>query len=287
MTEIDIIKAIAKNNPSYVQQKAMHPVGIIFHSTGCNNPYLRRYVNCPSKLGENRYGNHWDTASTQVSVHGFIGLDKDDRVQVAQILPYDISCWGCGGGTKGSYNYNPVGHIQFEVCEDDLESKEYFTKVYDKAIEYCAYLCKKFNLSASSICSHKEAHSRGYASAHGDPEHWLKKYGKTMDMFRDSVQARLRDSAVKPIEQNKADVASDSQVNSSSVVDYTVTVSVSNGVNLRSGAGTTYKIKCAVPQGTTLKINRQTAGGDYTWGYTEYNRITGWVALNHIEKYCK
>ena len=38
-----------------------------------------------------------------------------------------------------------------------------------------------------NIISHKEACARGYASNHGDPEHWLARFGKNMDWFRSQV----------------------------------------------------------------------------------------------------
>lgn len=78
--------------------------------------------------------------------------------------------------------------------------------------------------------------------------------------------------------------SADSQVNSSKKVDYSVTVTASDGVNLRSGAGTSYKIKSAVPNGTTLKITRQTSGNGYEWGYTSYNNESGWIALDYTKK---
>ena len=39
-------------------------------------------------------------------------------------------------------------------------------------------------IKPENIVSHKEACARGYASNHGDPEHWLKKFGRDMDWFR-------------------------------------------------------------------------------------------------------
>lgn len=76
----------------------------------------------------------------------------------------------------------------------------------------------------------------------------------------------------------------DSQVNSSKSVNYSVKVTAKDGVNLRSGAGTSYNKKGAVPYNTTLKITKETSGGGYTWGYTKYDNITGWVALKYTKK---
>lgn len=79
-------------------------------------------------------------------------------------------------------------------------------------------------------------------------------------------------------------ITTDSQVNSSKSVNYSVKVTAEDGVNLRSGAGTGYKKKGAVPYNTTLKITKKTTGGGYTWGYTKYDGITGWIALKYTKK---
>ena len=191
---MDIITAYATKNDCYKKAQKMTPKGIVVHSTGANNPNLKRYVDAPEEVGVNRSGNHWNNPVSvmerSVCVHSFIGYDKNNKVKVANILPYNYCCWGVGSGSKGSYNYNPA-YIQFEMCEDGLTDKTYFAAVRDVAIEYCVYLCKKFNLPVENIVSHKEAHALGYGSNHGDPDNWWSKHGYTMDMFRAAVKAKL------------------------------------------------------------------------------------------------
>ena len=187
----DIIIAYANNNNCYKANKPLVPMGIVVHSTGANNPFLRRYVDAPKDVGSNVYGNHWNNPQPDgrnVCVHAFIGKDINGDVRVAQILPYNIAPWGCGKGRKGSYNNT---HIQFEICEDGLIDRSYFEKAFDVAIKYCAYLCKEFGLSIESIVSHSEAHKLGFASNHGDCDHWLRKFGKTMNDFRTEVKKEL------------------------------------------------------------------------------------------------
>ena len=222
-----IRKCIFTENDSFKAAKKIYPKpsGIVVHSTGANNPYLKRYVQ-PVKgqcgyneiighLGKNRYSNHWNQprmyvypdgtktvgvwdkskkpvrTNYEVSMHAFIGKAADGSVAVYQTLHFDICCWGCGGGKNGSYNYNPTAHIQFEICEDGLNDEHYFRQAFGVAEEFCAYLCLKLGLSPDDICSHKEAHRQGFASDHGDPENWLKKFGKTMDDFRQNVRKIL------------------------------------------------------------------------------------------------
>lgn len=75
-----------------------------------------------------------------------------------------------------------------------------------------------------------------------------------------------------------------SQETSSSKVDFKVKITSSNGVNIRSGASTSYKILGAVPYGCEVRISRQTSGGGYSWGLTTYNGIKGWIALDFTKK---
>lgn len=184
-----LFTAYQKKNKCYTTAQKMpkgKPEGIVVHSTGANNPNLKRYVDAPEEVGKNAYGNHWNKPTKKKMVHAFIGYDINKTVAVANTLPYDICCWGCGSGSKGSYNYDPA-YIQFEICEDNLTNQEYFDDAFESAIEYCAYLCKKFSIPVTKIVSHKEANKLGYASAHTDCDHWLAKHGKNMDWFREQV----------------------------------------------------------------------------------------------------
>lgn len=207
---LDIIKAYAVKNLCYITAQKMFPKGIVVHSTGANNPYLKRYVDAPNEVGINQYGNHWNVPKPgmrKVCVHSFIGYDINQQVRVAQILPYNYCCWGVGQGTKGSYNYAPA-YIQFEICEDSLNDREYYTKVFETAAEYCAELCTKYNISVSNIVGHCEAYAQGYGSNHSDPEHWMQKFGENMNDFRNSVSEFLKDK--KMLSENKEDAYSKS-----------------------------------------------------------------------------
>lgn len=175
-------------NPCYIAGRKINPQGIVKHSTGANNKKLSRYINDPERLGKNLYNNHWDQ-NVDKCVHAFIGEDKNGNVIVYQILPWDYRPWGCGSGSKGSYNNS---HIQYEICEDALSDKAYYEKAFAVARELDAYLCEKFNLPVSSIVSHQEAYKKGYASNHGDCDHWLRKFGDSMDNQRKVVDEILK-----------------------------------------------------------------------------------------------
>ena len=185
------------------------PKGIVVHSTGANNPRLARYVqpismqnnymNILADLGQNIYSNDWNREGIKACVHAFIGKNIREEIETYQTLPYNICCWGCAYGSKGSYNYNPNAYLQFEICEDDLTNEQYFNSVMKEAQEYCAYLCRMFDIKVDKIVSHAEAHKLGYASNHADIDHWLKRFNKTMDWFRSEVQKMLD----TPIQETK------------------------------------------------------------------------------------
>ena len=206
-------EAYARNNGAFKAARPMptgSPAGIIIHSTGANNPNLKRYVNAPEICGDNPYKNYFDRPDSNVCPHAVIGKDKNGEVKAAKLLPWNVCCWGCGSGSKGSYNYSPA-YIQIEVCEDALNDRAYFEEAFGLVADLCKRLMKNYpTIKPGNIISHKEACARGYASNHGDPEHWLARFGKNMDWFRSLVapEKQVRITAEITVEQSKADEVS-------------------------------------------------------------------------------
>lgn len=157
------------NNNCYKVAQSLTPKGIMVHSTGANNPNLKRYVGPDDGiLGVNQYSNHWNQPKPdgkQVCVHAFIGKDKTGDVRTYQTLPWNIRGWHAGGSANTNY-------LSFEICEDDLTDSVYFNSIYQEAIELCAYLCKIHNLDPTKsgvIIGHYEGYMLGIASNHADP----------------------------------------------------------------------------------------------------------------------
>lgn len=206
-------QCILTANDCYKRNQKMtggKPTGIVVHSTGANNKTLKRYVQplpgdkdydaLMTDLGKNLYNNHWNLPASKlgrsVCVHAFIGVNAAGQIKTYQTLPFDICCWGVGSGKNGSYNYNPTARVQFEICEDNLTDRAYFDAVFKEAIEFCAYLCKMYGFGVDKISSHREAHLAGYGGNHGDCDHWLRKFGLTMDWFRAEVDKLLTKAPV-------------------------------------------------------------------------------------------
>lgn len=202
-----LIKCIHTESKCYKRNSNVKPIGIVVHSTGSNNTAISRYsqpsTNDPNRqellniLGVNKYNNHWNKGNVTKAVHYFIGKLADGSVATVQNLPEYMEPYGCGKGSKGSYNYNPYTHIQFEICEDNLNNADYFRAVYKEATELCADICKRYGWKASVIVSHKEAHTKGYASNHRDIDHWLAQFKKTMNDFRIEVQRLIDNEQAK------------------------------------------------------------------------------------------
>lgn len=186
---MEIVQYYQTKNPCYKAGKKITPSGIVVHSTGANNPNLKRYVGPDDGiLGHNANGNHWNTADANKCMHAFIGKVKDGSIKVYQTLPWDYRCWGVGSGSKGSYN---ATHIQFEICEDGLTDEKYYREAFRTAIELCAYLCKKYGISVNNVVGHYEAAEAGYGSNHADPRNWQKNHGGSMKQFRADVKALM------------------------------------------------------------------------------------------------
>ena len=204
------LQCIMTNSTCYKQTSAMTIKGVLWHSTGSNNPSLKRYVQPSSndanykallaKIGTNNYANDWNHIYHKAGVNAWIGKFADGTVGTVQTLPWNYKPWGCGSGSKGSCNN---GWIQFEICEDALTDKNYAMKVYQEACELTAYLCKSYGInpkgkvsfngvSVPTILCHYDSYHLGLGSNHGDVLHWFPKLiGKSMEDVRNDVAALI------------------------------------------------------------------------------------------------
>lgn len=270
---MNLHKLLLTNNDCYKRGQYITPTGIVVHSTGANNPNLKRYVGPDDGLlGVNTNNNHWNMSGTGACVNAFIGKLKDGTIATYQTLPWNMRPWGCASGPKGSYNNS---HIQFEICEDALNDKSYFDKVYKEAVELCAYLCKLYpTIKVSNIVCHSEAHTLGYASNHGDVMHWFPKFGKNMDMFRSDVQKLLNKESTptQPTQPSTPTTPSSTYTTGKYKV-------VCNELNVRKGPGTNYGINQVVKKNEVYTIVEVQG----TWGKLKSG--AGWISIHSA--YCE
>ena len=261
---MNLHKLILTNNPCYKEGRTIKPKGVMVHSTGANNPNLRRYVGPDDGLlGNNANKNHWNRSGLTVCVHAFIGKLKDGTVATYQTLPWNHRGWHAGSGKKGSANNT---HIGFEICEDGLTDRAYFEKVYREAVELVAMLCKEYKLDPLAdgvVICHCEGAKRGIASNHADVLHWWPKHGKNMDTFRADVAELLG-------------VSEDD-----SGVPFKVRVKATN-LNIRSGPGIGYKRVSYIKPGVYTIVDVQEGRGASAW--YKLKSGAGWIAADYAEK---
>lgn len=58
-------------------------------------------------------------------------------------------------------------------------------------------------------------------------------------------------------------------------------ITASSGVNLRSGAGTSYAKLTAIPKNTIIVVTNFKVYSNSYWGKVTYNGKTGWICLNY------
>ncbi len=193
-----LLKCILTENDCYQMKKTIKPKGVMVHSTGADNPMLRRYVqptaatpgreNLLAALGTNPNANHWNRPGTNACVHGFVGKLADGSVAAVQTLPWDHRGWHAGTGTSGK-SANDT-HISFEMCEDGLADPVYFQQAYQTAAELTAMLCRQYSLDPLAdgvVICHQDGYRLGSASNHGDIYHWFPRFGMNMNDFRAEV----------------------------------------------------------------------------------------------------
>ena len=195
------------NNPSY-KNSNITVQGFVLHSIGVPQP--------SAKVMQ----KSWNKSSSKNSVHAV--CDPDQIIVMLPCLEEKgkaKKCWGCGSGSKGSYNSSM---IQIEMCEpsnikyvggatftctNKPEAIDYVKRTMDSAAQFIAECCYFHGLNPLEdgvIETHKSAHDKGYASNHGDPNHLFDQLqmGYTLDDFRNLVAEKLEEME-DPMTQEK------------------------------------------------------------------------------------
>lgn len=195
------IVCMMHHSTCYQQTTKMKIKGVLWHCTGANNPWIKRYVqpddDAPDRdellalFGVNQYHNDWNHKEVWAGLNAWIGKLADGTVATVQTMPWDYKPWGCGGGCND-------GWVQFEICEDDLHDKVYFEAAYNEAVKFTAYICKLYGIDPNAkvgnvptILCHQDSYRLGMGSNHSDVYNWFKIYGKTMENVRADVTKLL------------------------------------------------------------------------------------------------
>lgn len=170
-----MLNCMMTNSTQWAYHKKLTPKGIVIHSSGRNNPYLRQYVQ-PSKkdknyanlimqLGENRKHNDWNHIHTSYNFHYWVGKDKSNDVVSVQTFPLNMKTWN-------------DDYIHICICEDKLQDKTYLINCLYEVIYLCYVICKEFNWDEKVIHDHSEI------SDFPDSNYWLKKHKYSVQFIR-------------------------------------------------------------------------------------------------------
>lgn len=317
-----LVESILTKNPCYTTGRKITVKGLMLHSVGCPQPKASVFI------------NSWNSPSyDNACVHGFI--DGNDGT-VYQTLPWNHRGWHCGSGSKGSGNNTHIGVEMCEpacikytsganfTCSDTATAKAVAKRTYEAAVELFAYLCRQYSLNPTAdgvIISHREGHSRGIASNHGDPEHlWTQLgMGYTMDTFRQAVKAAMdggssaettdtwyrvrktwadaksQKGAFKVLENAKNCAGENPGYsvfdvngvniytpNTAAFSPYLVRVSITD-LNIRKGPGTNYaKTGKYTGIGTFTIVEEADGQGASRWGRLKSG--AGWISLDYCTK---
>ena len=180
----------ATKNGAYKSGRKIVPVGVVNHSVGCAQPNAETFYNLMNQ------------SSAGWGVNAILGDFHKGEGRIILTLPYDARPWGCGAGSKGSWNNSKV---QWEICEpaghtyaggtmigyDVAKNQTYFERMWKMVVAWNVYMIKKFGYPVSGISDHAESYKAGYGSNHSDVGQWWPKHGKNMDALRQEVQMIL------------------------------------------------------------------------------------------------
>jgi LysM repeat protein len=133
------------------------------------------------------------------------------------------------------------------------------------AVEWWANAMKVTGLQIDHLLSHSEMHKLGMATNHGDPEHWFRCFGRTMDMFRADVQVAL------------------DKLNKPTVPIYKVVkVTPPDTLNVRAAATANSAILDTLKDGTVVELVGDSQDGK--WSQLRRTGAPGWVRNSFLEE---
>ena len=92
----------ATDNGAYTSGRTIKPAGCVNHSVGCAQPSVDVFFNTMNK------------SSAGWGVNALLGDFHKGEGRIILALQWNGRPWGCGSGSKGSWNNTKV---QWEICE--------------------------------------------------------------------------------------------------------------------------------------------------------------------------
>lgn len=246
---------IAKNR-SY---RKLNPIGTVLHSTAT-----------PGATDYNEFV-YFNRAYRGASAHAFVDWDS-----ITQTIPWYEKAWHAAEPANSMF-------IGIELCEprdNDPDRQRKFNEVWKRAVWLFAYvhvnLIKRGaprKITKYNLMSHNEVSLKWRNTTHTDPTGYFRKYGKTVDQFRQEVQTKVNEmigestpKPPKPVPPKPAP-----QKTFEPVVTGTELVVTASALNCRTGPGINYPVMILDGKKKLFKKGDRLTGVD---------SVNGWWKLN-------
>lgn len=203
------------------------------------------------------YGN----GSWQYAVQYVMDLDGSP---VYHCMEDNRKAWAVGNGNSRCVN--------IELCH--ATNRADFNKQWDEAVKWCGDYLNKRGWGIDRLISHNDARMRWGGTDHTDPLSYFSSYGKSWSMFKAEVAAYMKTGQVGgTVESGSASQQPESSTANSGSKSMGVYTSTASALNVRSGAGTNYRVVRTYAKGTRFDLYEVKNG----WGRTP----SGWISLQY------
>lgn len=242
---------------------------------GTAHAYVQKETICSQGHGYNsaQYLTVHETANPGASAYNHYSLySRGYAYAVQYVMDLDGStvyhcmednrkAWAVGNGNSRCVN--------IELCH--ATNRADFNKQWDEAVKWCGDYLNKRGWGIDRLISHNDARQRWGGTDHTDPLSYFSSYGKSWVQFRAEVAAYMKTGQVGgTVEQGTTEAPAPAQTSSKSMGVYTSTASA---LNVRSGAGTNYRVVRTYAKGTRFDLYEVRNG----WGRTP----SGWISLQY------
>ncbi|UZQ49950.1 N-acetylmuramoyl-L-alanine amidase [Clostridium kluyveri] len=188
---------------------------------------------------------YFNSGDRQSSAHYFV-----DNKEIVQLVEDYNASWHCGdgGGRYGITNHNSIG---VEIC---VNSDCDYDKAVSNAVDLVKFLMKKYNIAIDRVVRHYDA-SRKICPQSMSADNWQKWWG---------FKNRFASGAPVQVSDNQG------------ITYGTVTAGV---LNVRSGAGTNYKIIGQLQRGEKVRLDVKVGN----WWSIYFGNHGGFVSADYIK----
>ena len=204
--------------------------------------------------------NHYKLYSRGYAYAVHYVMELDGSV-VYHTMADNRKSWSVGNGNSRV--------VSIELCH--ATNREDFDRQWTEAVKWCGDYLHKRGWGIDRMISHNDARIRFGGTDHTDPLSYFASYGRSFTQFKAEVAAYMKTGQVGgTVEQGATETPAPAQTSSKSMGVYTSTASA---LNVRSGAGTNYRVVRTYAKGTRFDLYEVKNG----WGRTP----SGWISLQY------